>query len=71
MAEPGIGVTYGVGVWHAPMIVVGEARIDFVVSQWRSGKESEDCQEVDLGGLDGQGIEVVVEGATQGTKAKL
>ena len=66
-----MGVTYGVGVWHAPMIVVGDARIDFVVSQWMSGKESEDCQEVDLAGLDGQGIEVVVEERRKDAKAKL
>ena len=71
IAEPGTGVAYGVGVWHAPMIVVGDARIDFVVTQWMSGKEREDCQEVDLAGLDGQGIEIVVDDIIQGKKAKL
>lgn len=72
LADPGVGVTYGVGVWHAPMVVVGEGRVDFVVSQWMSGREAEDCQEVDLAGLDGMGIEVVVEGGGGGGgRAKL
>ena len=52
-----MGVTYGVGTWHAPMVVVG-GRADFVVVQHMSGREDEDCQEVDV-----QGLEVVVEGA--------
>ena len=53
------------------MVVVGDARIDFVVSQWMSGKEREDCQEVDLAGLDGQGIEIVVHGFPEEERAKL
>lgn len=52
-----MGVTYGVATWHAPMVVVG-GRIDFVVVQHVSGKGEEDCQEVDV-----QGVEVVVERA--------
>lgn len=56
MAEPGTGITYGVGIWHAPMVAVG-GRQDFVVVQHVSGKGDEDCQEVDV-----QGVEVVVEG---------
>lgn len=56
VAEPGTGVTYGVGTWHAPMVVVGE-KLDFVVVQNMSGRGDEDCQEVDV-----QGVEVVVEG---------
>ena len=48
LAEPGIGVSYGVGTWHAPMIVIGEERIDFVVTQWMSGRQDEDCQEVEI-----------------------
>ena len=72
VAEPGMGVTYGVGVWHAPMVVVGEERVDFVVSQWMSGREGEDCQEVELGvGDDGKGIEVVVDGGDGAGRSKL
>lgn len=52
-----MGVTYGVGTWHAPMVVLGE-RVDFVVVQHVSGRVNEDCQEVDV-----QGVELVVEGA--------
>ena len=61
LAEEGTAVTYGVGVWHAPMIVVGKGRIDFMVTQWMSGKEGEDCQEVDLGARNGEGIEILVD----------
>ena len=53
------------------MVVVGEQRIDFVVSQWQSGREFEDCQEVELGGGEGEGVEVVVEGLGGEAKAKL
>ena len=56
VAEPGVGVTYGVGTWHAPMVVVG-GRVDFVVVQHVSGRAAEDCQEVDV-----ENVEVVVEG---------
>ncbi|KAL9633208.1 MAG: hypothetical protein Q9164_004836 [Protoblastenia rupestris] len=72
VAEPGMGVTYGVGVWHAPMVVVGRERIDFVVSQWMSGREEEDCQEVVLDREEkGRGVEVVFGGLAEGIRAKL
>ncbi|KAG8533177.1 uncharacterized protein KY384_001960 [Bacidia gigantensis] len=71
VADGGTAVTYGLGVWHAPMAVVGEGRIDFVVTQWMSGREGEDCQEVDLAGLDGQGIELVIDSEITVEKAKL
>ena len=48
LAEPGMGISYEVGTWHAPMIVVGEERVDFVVNQWMSGRQDEDCQEVEI-----------------------
>ncbi|KAF8848741.1 ureidoglycolate hydrolase [Acephala macrosclerotiorum] len=38
-------VTYGAGTWHAPMVVVGERPIDFVVVQFANGVGIEDCQE--------------------------
>ena len=59
MAEEGMGVCYGVGTWHAPMVVVGEGRMDFVVAQWISGREGEDCEEVGVGEMEG-GVEVEV-----------
>ena len=49
VAEPGQGVTYAAGTWHAPMVVEGDQRMDFVVSQWMSGRAEEDCQEVEIG----------------------
>ena len=68
VAGPGVGVTYGTGTWHAPMVVVGSGRIDFIVSQWMSGRREEDCQEVELG----EGISVVVDDAGSGqSRAKL
>lgn len=51
-----MGITYGVGTWHAPMVVVGDGRLDFVVTQWVNGREQDDCQEVEIP----MGIEVVV-----------
>lgn len=38
-------VTYGAGTWHAPMVVVGEKPIDFIVVQYANGVGIEDCQE--------------------------
>ena len=61
-AEPGMGVTYAAGTWHAPMVVVGEGRVDFVVQQWMSGRGGEDCQEVEIE----EGLGVVVEGGETG-----
>lgn len=63
-------VTYGAGTWHAPMVVLGTKRIDFVVVQFANGVPEDDCQEV---GLEGQGVGVVVERGRNGggEKAKL
>lgn len=47
MANGSQAVTYGAGTWHAPMVVVGEKPIDFVVVQFANGVGIEDCQEVD------------------------
>lgn len=57
MTGPGVGVTYGMGTWHAPMVVVGEGRVDWVVCQWVSGREGEDCQEVEIE----EGLEVEID----------
>lgn len=48
IADGGQAVTYAVGTWHAPMVVLGPKRIDFVVTQFVSGIPEEDCQEVEL-----------------------
>ena len=48
LAHGGQAVTYGSGTWHAPMVVVGEKRIDFVVIQFCNGVPMEDCQEVEI-----------------------
>jgi ureidoglycolate lyase len=41
-------VTYGAGTWHAPMVVIGQNPIDFVVVQFANGVAVEDCQEREL-----------------------
>jgi ureidoglycolate lyase len=41
-------VTYGAGTWHAPMVVIGDRPIDFVVVQYANGIGIEDCQEIVL-----------------------
>lgn len=65
MAHGGQAVTYDVGTWHAPMVVLGKRRVDFVVTQYVNGVSEEDCQEV--------GIEkgVVVRIEADWTRAKL
>ncbi|RPB21662.1 ureidoglycolate hydrolase [Terfezia boudieri ATCC MYA-4762] len=51
------GVTYGAGTWHAPMVVLGEREVVFVVLVHENGVESDDCQEVIVGG---KGVDVEV-----------
>ncbi|KAL6709554.1 hypothetical protein ACN47E_001489 [Coniothyrium glycines] len=41
-------VTYGAGTWHAPMTVIGDRAIDFVVVQFANEVGNEDCQEIVL-----------------------
>ncbi|EMD00256.1 hypothetical protein BAUCODRAFT_62859 [Baudoinia panamericana UAMH 10762] len=41
-------VTYGAGTWHAPMVVLGEQPVDFVVVQYMSGVALDDVQEVEI-----------------------
>ncbi|KAF2870959.1 ureidoglycolate hydrolase [Massariosphaeria phaeospora] len=41
-------VTYGAGTWHAPMVVIGDRPIEFVVVQFANGVGAEDCQEIEL-----------------------
>jgi ureidoglycolate lyase len=60
-------VTYAPGTWHAPMIVLGDRRVDFVVTQFANGVANDDCQIVEIGG------DVTVDLQAVGTaqKAKL
>lgn len=44
-----MAVTYAPGTWHAPMIVLGQRRVDFLVTQFASGVADDDCQEVLIG----------------------
>ncbi|KAE9965716.1 hypothetical protein EG328_001472 [Venturia inaequalis] len=59
-------ITYGAGTWHAPMVVLGDDHVDFVVVQWANGVPLEDCQEIVL-----QGGEVTVGLGDAAVKAKL
>jgi ureidoglycolate lyase len=63
IAQGDQAVTYGAGTWHAPMVVLGERRVDFLVTQFVNGVADDDCQEVLLGeknpvavGLEGLGL---------------
>ncbi|RAL09261.1 ureidoglycolate hydrolase [Aspergillus homomorphus CBS 101889] len=75
VARGGQAVTYGPGTWHAPMVVVGDRRVDFLVVQFVNGVDSEDCQEV----VFGEGLAVEVDrrvdgcgdGESKGVKARL
>ena len=56
VAHGGQAITYAPGTWHAPMVVLGERRVDFVVTQFVNGVPQDDCQEVGIGG----GVSVLV-----------
>lgn len=43
-------VTYGVGTWHAPMVVLGQRPVDFLVMQFMNGVGAEDTQEIEVVG---------------------
>ncbi|KAK5125199.1 hypothetical protein LTR85_000875 [Meristemomyces frigidus] len=68
-------VTYGPGTWHAPMVVLGEKAIEFVVVQYANGVALEDCQEIEIQAeAGGEGIVVEVGDASEHTmspRAKL
>jgi len=51
-------VTYGAATWHAPMVVIGEKRIDFVVVQSTNGIPEDDCEEIKI---QGEGFAVAVD----------
>jgi ureidoglycolate lyase len=59
VARGGQAVTYGAGTWHAPMVVLGRRKVDFVVVQFANGVDGEDCQEVTI--EDGLVVDVDVD----------
>ncbi|KAK3720627.1 hypothetical protein LTR37_003676 [Vermiconidia calcicola] len=65
-------VTYGPGTWHAPMVVLGEKPIEFVVVQHANSVASEDCQEFEIKSDDVVAVDVS-SGimAAESAKAKL
>jgi ureidoglycolate lyase len=69
VAHGGQAVTYAPGTWHGPMVVLGERRVDFVVTQFVNGVSHDDCQEVRIR----DGVSVLVGEMTggEGGKAKL
>jgi ureidoglycolate lyase len=62
-------VTYGAGTWHAPMVVVGDRAIDFVVVQFANEVGIEDCQEILLkpNSDSAEGVVVTVDTDGSGT----
>jgi ureidoglycolate lyase len=41
-------ITYGPGTWHAPMVVLGQNPIEFVVVQYMNSNSDDNCQEFDI-----------------------
>lgn len=63
-------VTYGPGTWHAPMVVLGDKSIEFIVVQYANGVTVEDCQEVEIEAKPGEsGLQVDVSGVLDGAAA--
>ncbi|GAB7337467.1 hypothetical protein MBLNU457_g2802t1 [Dothideomycetes sp. NU457] len=69
LADGSMSVTYGPGTWHAPMVVLGKEKVDFVVVQYANGVADEDCQEVELEAQNGEGIRVVIDADGVGLKS--
>ncbi|EPE27740.1 RmlC-like cupin [Glarea lozoyensis ATCC 20868] len=63
-------VTYGAGTWHAPMVVIGDNAIDFVVVQFANGVGVEDCQEAELK-TEGASLLIAVPNMTGKASSKL
>lgn len=60
LADGSQAITYSAGTWHAPMVVIGEKEIVFVVSQLANGISEEDCQEIELRPASHSGVRVAV-----------
>lgn len=66
-------VTYGAGTWHAPMVALGSegSSLDFVVTQFKNGVGSEDCQMVSFGSPGDGNVCVEVPTSTNVRSSKL
>ncbi|KAL4725403.1 hypothetical protein ACLX1H_007550 [Fusarium chlamydosporum] len=55
-------VTYAAGTWHAPMVALGdkETTLDFLVVQFSSGVDIQDCQIVAFEGQDSKEADIKV-----------
>ncbi|KAH8785480.1 ureidoglycolate hydrolase [Diaporthe sp. PMI_573] len=64
-------VTYGAGVWHAPMVALGPegSTVDYVVTQFANGVGIEDCEEVVMQSPDNSGHILVELPGSSSTKA--
>ena len=51
-AQGSQAVTYGVNIWHAPMVVIGREAVPFVVTQFSNGVAGDDCIECVFEGPD-------------------
>ena len=71
IAKGSQSVTYAAGTWHAPMVVLGHKRVDFVVVQYSNGVGNEDCQEVELGLVDNKSVPVVDLNSSKDTSHRL
>lgn len=52
LADGSQGIAYGAGIWHSPMVVVGNGAIEFVCLVWENGVDDEDTVEVSGGPVD-------------------
>lgn len=48
------------------MVVLGDGRVDFVVTQWINGRQEDDSQEVELA----EGVEIEVDAGNGGIREK-
>ncbi|KAK7722337.1 hypothetical protein SLS64_000874 [Diaporthe eres] len=64
-------VTYGAGVWHAPMVALGPegSTVDYVVTQFANGVGIEDCEEVVMESPENNGHILVELPASSSSKA--
>lgn len=64
-------VTYGAGVWHAPMVALGPegSTVDYVVTQFANGVGIEDCEEVVMESPENNGHILVELPALSSSKA--
>lgn len=65
IAQGSQAVTYAANTWHAPMVVIGQKRLDFVVVQFANGVGLEDCEEVVVESTGAANIAVAVPAVYQ------